>query len=164
MRLTKNDIKHLPQKYKEQLITQDAIADAPQCSWPSSEPHVLLYQLLVSQYGCAVYGGGDIVNELVLYPKEKRYRFDAAHLSSRILFEVNGWQYHHQLESFRRDHHKNTYALTRGWVVMKIMAKDINQNPLELQANIAKVVSQRHFPQQSIRPWGKCFYQLAISP
>ena len=161
MRLNQKDIKHLPKQYREQLLTKNVVADdAAQCPWPSSDPQVLLYQLLVSEYGCAVHGVGDIVNELVLYPNEKRYRFDAAHLSARVLFELNGWQYHHQLESFRRDHNKNTYALTHGWVVMKVMAKDINKDSSELQRNIAKVVSQRHFPPQSIRPWGRCYYQL----
>jgi hypothetical protein len=163
MKLSPADIKRLPKHLRDQVTNTSSVVQQPKFStWPTTDPANLLYQMLVKEYGCAVHAQGNIVRELVLAPHEKRYRFDIAHLPTKTLFELNGWQYHHQLESFRRDHDKQRYALKKGYLVVNVMAKDVLNSPQTLLADIAQILSYRQHSPTAIKSYGQ-YYQVAAT-
>ena len=162
MKLTKQQIKKLPENIKKQIepIYKATQVNQTTCSWPSKDPVILLYSALAKKYGC-YDNNGELTRELCLSPKENKMRFDIAFPRFLLAIEVDGWQYHHQLEAYKRDRTKQTYCLKKGWVLMRIMPSQITQSIQQILDDIEVILSHREYKDITVIPWGKSYYQIA---
>ena len=106
--------------------------------------------------------GGDMTRELVLDPLERKWRFDIAHLPSQLLIEMDGYQFHRQLESFKNDRRKQTYALTKNWVVLRVGTEDIIKHYPALLDDIKAIIALRPVFMTEIVPYGKNYCQVSL--
>lgn len=73
------------------------------------------------------------------FHKTRKYRFDFAHVPTKVAIEINGgrWQKsgHSSGKGLLRDYEKNNLAILEGWVVFQICDEMINQDHLSSIAN-----------------------------
>jgi hypothetical protein len=167
VRLDKSTFEKLPESLKETLIRkypvetqrfqskkfsakknkkkQQACDGVKFSPWPTKNPAHKLHQLLVNQFGDYFrHPEGVVAHEVLLEGAPKRWRYDHCIVPARVFIEFNGWQNHHLLDAFQRDHEKKAYALTQGFVVYDITNKMVMESPELIIKQLKQIISHRN--------------------
>lgn len=91
-------------------------------------------------------GGPDLVREHRFH-EVRRWRFDFAHLPSKVAFEIQGGLYqaqsgHRSREGVTRDYEKSNEAQRLGWKVYAVTSRDL-QDRAAMERFIAALTEQR---------------------
>lgn len=130
------------------------------CEWPSKDPAHWLHAALEKRYGM-FFNGGELACELIIPGGDQRWRFDWAWPRYRVALEQDGFGYHRDLNSFKRDRRKQMHALVNGWVVIRTTNEDIRKRFEQLVDEIEQVLSHRSFKPANIKPIGKTQCEMA---
>lgn len=145
---------------KTPVNNKDKNLGPPYCEWPSKDPAHWLHAALERQYGM-FFNGGELACELIIPGGEQRWRFDWAWPRYRVALEQDGFGYHRDLNSFKRDRRKQMHALVNGWVVIRTTNEDIRKRFEQLIIEVEQVISHRELKPADIRRIGKTQCELA---
>lgn len=76
------------------------------------------------------------------------------------VYRIYGWQHHHLLDAFQRDHAKRAYALTQGYVVFDVTNKMILESPNLVIEQIKQVISHRDYYDDDIVRVGSSYCKI----
>ncbi len=62
---------------------------------------------------------------------------------SRTVVEIDGWEFHNDRVTFRRDRRRQNWLVTHGWFVLRYAAHDVLHNLDECVAEVERVVRRR---------------------
>lgn len=108
-------------------ILTDPITGYKFCAYPPADPGAWLHIALVKAFG-SIHEGGSVATEMIIPGHEKRFRFDYAILSAKVVIEFDGFGSHKTLESFKRDRIKNRHAVLNGWLPYSVTNSDVRNN------------------------------------
>lgn len=134
--------KSVSKKTNRRLQARDAVKYS---QWPTKNPAHKLHQLLVKQFGDYFrHPNGIVAHEVLLEEAPKKWRYDHCIVPARVFIEFNGWQHHHLLDAFQRDHKKKAYALTQGFIVYDITNKMVMESPQLIIKQLKQIISHRN--------------------
>ena len=94
---------------------------------PPANPADILYRALVTEFG-RFHNEGEACWELTNVIKGRKFRLDCALPNFRIGVELDGFQYHSQLQSFQRDREKWVAYVRQGWLIIPVSNKQVRDN------------------------------------
>ncbi len=138
------------------------------CPWPSTDPFVIIHQLLEKKYGLYEHGGR-LVTEMIITGGEKAWRFDFALLPTLspsgnvlygdpvLLIESDGFKYHKSLDAFKNDRRKQTHALRSGCLLKRITNEDARLRLTEFMEDIEEILLHQrvYLSTYQVKPKGK---------
>lgn len=71
------------------------------------------------------------------------YELDLAFPDEQVAVEVDGWAWHRDAESFRRDRQRQNALVLAGWTVLRFTWHDLTQRPDEVIAEIRAALHDR---------------------
>lgn len=137
-------------------IMNDPVSGAKYCSVPPTDPAVLIFQVMVRHFG-SWWRGGEVASEMILPGADVAYRFDIVFPRYRFAIEMDGYGYHRSLEAFKRDRHKQKFALTKGWVVHRVTNSDVRESLADMVSDVEKMLRYRNRNDVTLTPKGLTF-------
>jgi len=129
------------------------------CPYPNSDPSVWLHIALIKAFG-SWDNGGELVDEMILPGHDVRFRFDFCLPRFKFAIEVDGYGYHRDLKSFKRDREKQKHALINGWVVHRLTSSNIKNEFNSLLPDIKSMLKYRQKCDATIINVGKTWCAL----
>jgi len=84
---------------------------------PGQDPQQMIYEALVDRLG-----GSEVVFEAVGLIPGRRFRADIYLPTSRIVVEMDGFQYHRSKTAFQRDRERQNLFALNGFLVLRYFA------------------------------------------
>lgn len=81
-----------------------------------------------------------------------------------MAIEIDGFGYHRDLDSFKKDREKQKHALKAGWVVLRLTNSDLRHAFDDIIPDIKVILSHRERHQTKLVPVGKTWCSLASEP
>lgn len=111
-----------PQKKPAKVMeTEDGLK---YCPYPNPDPSVALHIALLREFG-SWWSGGELVDEMIIPNHDVRFRYDFCFPRYRLAIEFDGFGYHRDLNSFKKDREKQKHALKNGWIVHRLTNSDL---------------------------------------
>jgi len=123
-------------------VSKDPSTGLNFCLYPNPDPAVWLHIELERKYR-SCWDGGELATEMIIPGHEHKFRFDYALLSSKILIEFDGFAFHSDLKSFKKDRQKSRFALTKGWVVYNVTNSMVRNELDIIMSDIATIFEIR---------------------
>lgn len=129
------------------------------CLVPNPDPGVKLHVAMEKEFG-SWWDGGELVSEMILPGHEISFRFDLCLPRYKFAIEVDGFGFHRDLKSFKKDREKQKHALITGWVVYRVTVSEIRSEFDSIIPNIYRMLSHLRRGSALIEPVGKtwCSY------
>lgn len=148
-----------PSKKKKPAKIMKTADNLNYCPYPNPDPSVALHIALLKEFG-SWHDGGELVEEMILPGHEVRFRFDFCLPRYKFAIEVDGFGYHRDLKSFKRDREKQKHALIKGWVVHRLTSSNIKNEFPVLLPDIKEMIKHRIQSEATIVPIGKTWCSL----
>lgn len=74
------------------------------------------------------------------------YELDLAFPEHRLAIEVDGWAWHQDAHTFRRDRQRQNALVLAGWTVLRFTWDDLTQRPDDVIAEVRKAIMKRWRP------------------
>ena len=129
------------------------------CPYPNPDPSVPLHIELLREFG-SWWSGGELADEMIIPGHEIRFRYDFCFPRYRLAIEVDGFGYHRDLESFKKDREKQKHALKKGWVVHRLTNSDLRHAFDDIIPDIKVMLSHRERREAELVPVGKTWCSL----
>lgn len=129
------------------------------CPYPSPDPGVALHIAMLDEFG-SWWDGGELVDEMILPGHKIRFRFDLCLPRYKFAIEVDGFGYHRDLVSFKRDREKQKHALLHGWVVHRLTNSDLREGFDQLVPDIKVMLAHRERSKATIKKVGNTWCEL----
>jgi hypothetical protein len=133
------------------------------CPYPNPDPSVALHIALLAEFG-SWWQGGELADEMIIPGHEIRFRYDFCFPRYRLAIEVDGFGYHRDLDSFKKDREKQKHALKLGWVVHRLTNSDLRHAFENIIPDIKTILSHRERHHAEIIPIGKTWCSLVLNP
>ena len=143
-------------KNKPSRIMTDEQSGLKFCPYPSTDPGAWLHTALNKKYG-SYDNGGDHAHEVIIPGHDVRFRWDHI-IYGMVCIELDGYGYHFDLKSFKRDREKQKHALVNGFIVHRVTSKDIKTNLQGVLADIDLMLAHHQRYKMKISPVGKTQY------
>lgn len=72
------------------------------------------------------------------------YELDLAFPDHRVAVEVDGWAWHHDVGSFRKDRQRQNSVVLAGWTVLRFTWDDLTRRPDQVIAEIRAALATRY--------------------
>lgn len=128
------------------------------CPYPSPDPSAWLHTALNQRYG-SHDEGGDHAHEVIIPGHETRFRWDHI-VYGVICIELDGYGYHFDLKSFKRDREKQKHGLVNGFIVYRVTAQDVRENLNGVLDNVDAMLAHHEKYKMTLSPIGKTQYML----
>lgn len=131
------------------------------CPYPNPDPSVLLHIALLKEFK-SWWCGGELADEMIIPGHKVKFRYDFCFPRYRLAIEIDGFGYHRDLESFKKDREKQKHALKHGWVVHRLTNSDLRNAFNTIIPDIKTILSHREKRDAELTPTGKVWCSLVI--
>lgn len=131
------------------------------CPYPNPDPSVSLHIALLREFG-SWWDNGELADEMIIPGHAVRFRYDFCFPRYRLAIEIDGFGYHRDLNSFKKDREKQKHALKKGWVVHRLTNSDLRQGFADIIPDIKTMLSYRKIQEAKLKPVGKTWCSLVI--
>lgn len=131
------------------------------CPYPNPDPSVSLHIALLREFG-SWWDNGELADEMIIPGHAIRFRYDFCFPRYRLAIEIDGFGYHRDLDSFKKDREKQKHALKNGWVVHRLTNSDLRQGFADIIPDIKTMLSYRKIQDAKLKPVGKTWCSLVI--
>lgn len=131
------------------------------CPYPNPDPSVSLHIALLREFG-SWWDGGELADEMIIPGHQVRFRYDFCFPNYRLAIEVDGFGYHRDLKSFKKDREKQKHALKGGWVVHRLTNSDLRNGFDDIIPDIKVMLSHRVRYEAELVQVGKTWCSLVL--
>lgn len=132
------------------------------CPHPNPDPSVALHIALLREFG-SWWDGGELADEMIIPGHQVRFRYDFCFPRYRLAIEIDGFGYHRDLNSFKKDREKQKHALKHGWVVHRLTNSDLRNAFNTVIPDIKTILSHREKRDAELIPAGKVWCSLILT-
>lgn len=129
------------------------------CPYPNPDPSVSLHIALLREFG-SWWDNGELADEMIIPGHAVRFRYDFCFPRYRLAIEIDGFGYHRDLDSFKKDREKQKHALINGWVVHRLTNSDLRHAFDDIIPDIKAMISHRERHEAKLVPVGKTWCSL----
>ena len=150
-----------PKKKKKPAKVMTNDDDLRYCPYPNPDPSVSLHIALLREFG-SWWDGGELADEMIIPGHQIRFRYDFCFPRYRLAIEIDGFGYHRDLDSFKKDREKQKHALKKGWVVHRLTNSDLRHAFDDIIPDIKIMLSHRERHEAELIPVGKTWCSLVL--
>jgi len=155
---TNTDTPKKKKKPSKVMVNDDGLK---YCPYPNPDPSVSLHIALLREFG-SWWDGGELADEMIIPGHQVRFRYDFCFPRYRLAIEIDGFGYHRDLDSFKKDREKQKHAMKKGWVVHRLTNSDLRHAFDDIIPDIKVMLSYRERHEAELTTIGKTWCTLVL--